>query len=154
MLPKIITFQDQSVFNFSASDVFTIVIDIEKYPDFIPWCDKIEIISRDNLGIIADSVIKFKSIIANYRSEISFFSPSENKNGYIKVVSNKGAFKYLNNVWEFIDRGKNKTLVKFSIECEFRSKIMHYMMSIIYKRAQQKVIAAFKNRIESLLKQR
>lgn len=151
LLPKIITFKDQSIFQFNALDIFNIIIDIEKYPSFIPWCHSIEIVSRGDTEIISNCVMKFKSKIAEYKSEISFKPPDICNDGYIKVRSNEGAFTYLQNDWKFIQLGINTTQVIFDIECQFRSKIMHYTMVLLYKKAQEKVISAFKHRIYSLL---
>ena len=152
MLPHVITFKEQSIFQFDATSIFNVIIDIEKYPDFLPWCEKVNIILRNDSSIVADSVMKFRSITAEYQSQILFYAPSKGENGYIKVTSNEGIFKYLNNTWEFIRKEKNKTLIKFSIECQFRSKLIHYTMSWNYKRAQEKVISAFKDRIYLILK--
>ncbi len=143
-----ITFKEQSIFYARALTVFNVILDVEKYPDFLPWCNEVKLIEQDSSMMIADSVIKFKAMKAEYRSHITFSVPSQDTGrGYIKVESNEGAFKYLNNMWEFIIKGDNKTLVKFGIECQFRSKLMHYTMSMVYNTAQQKIISAFKDRI-------
>ena len=152
MPPKLISFADQELFPYNALDIFNIILDVDKYPEFIPWCRQLKIISRNELKIIADSTIEFKSITASYQSEITFQPPSIDKVGYINVLSTQGAFKYLKNIWEFYYKDHKQTLVKFSINCQFRSKMMHYAMSMVYHKAQQKVIKAFKDRIYLLLR--
>lgn len=152
MLKKNIVFRDQSIFPFKSLGIFNIVIDIEKYPEFLPWCHTINIISRDESSIYANSIIKFKSTTVEYQSEISFRAPSIGHSGYINVQAHEGTFKHLFNTWQFINKQHNHTLVKFDIECEFKSTLMHYSMHLVYRKAQQKIITAFKNRMYSRLR--
>ncbi len=151
-MSRTIHFADQGLLNFSALDIFNVVIDIEKYPEFLPWCTQVKIISQCGNQIIADVTIMFKRITASYRSEITYSAPSDNKVGYIDVKSKHGAFKSLDSQWVFHQKRPKQTLIKFSIECEFKSRLMHYTMSMMYKKAQEKVMSAFKERIYNLLR--
>ncbi len=152
MLPKVIIFQEQSYFNYNARSIFDVIINIEEYPKFLPWCHSIKIISCDTSKIVAQCTMKFQSIIAEYESEINFCPPSKNTDGYINTTSNKGAFEYLKNSWQFVSKNTNKTLVKFDIECKFKSKLAHYTTTLVYKKAQKKIIQAFKNQIKTVIK--
>lgn len=151
-MSKIIHFADQGLLNFNSIDIFNIIIDIDKYPEFLPWCSQIKIISRNDSQIVADVTMKFKGMRASYRSKITHVPPSDNDIGYIDIVSKHGAFKYLQSQWQFHHKAPKQTLIKFSIDCEFQSRLMHYTMSVMYKRAQEKVMSAFKGRIYSLLR--
>ena len=52
--------QQQIIINYAAKDLYNIVLDIEKYPEFIPWCDSINILSKSKNEIIADMIVKHK----------------------------------------------------------------------------------------------
>jgi coenzyme Q-binding protein COQ10 len=138
-------YQDQMLLPFSAKYLFNIVIDIEKYPEFIPWCNNIKITSLSEKKINAIVQVKFKGIKAQYVSNIEYQEPTDDEKGSIKVISVEGSFKYLYNLWEFIPEGKC-CLVKFYIEYEFRSFILQSLINLVYKKAQEKIISAFKNR--------
>ena len=52
--------KQEKILPYQAKDLFNIVIDIEKYPEFIPWCSASRIVSHENNQIIADLMIKYK----------------------------------------------------------------------------------------------
>lgn len=134
---------------FPAKKLFDIVIDIEKYPEFIPWCYGVEILSSIQKRITAIMKVKFKGMKAEYISNVDFESPTADNVGYVKVISTKGSFKHLYNLWEFIPK-EDFCLVKFYIEYEFNSRILQILMNLVYKKAQTKIINAFKQRAYDL----
>lgn len=146
-------YQDQMLLPFGAQQLFDIVIDVEKYPEFIPWCESIKIISSSENKIKASVTVCFRGIKAQYISDIEHKIPTTTENGTVKVISVDGAFKYMYNLWEFIPQG-SATLVKFYIEYEFKSFILQSLINVVYKKAQEKIIAAFKNRAYKVIELR
>ncbi|WP_339048357.1 type II toxin-antitoxin system RatA family toxin [Candidatus Mesenet endosymbiont of Phosphuga atrata] len=123
------------------------IISIEKYPEFIPWCVAVNVIEKSHCKVIADVIANFKGIKARYTCEIVFNLPSIEQSCLIKVRATQGLFKHLYNVWELISQDENRTTVKFYIEFEFKSPFFQKMFGIAYKHAQKKIISAFKKRV-------
>ncbi|MEY2393100.1 type II toxin-antitoxin system RatA family toxin [Wolbachia endosymbiont of Tettigetta isshikii] len=144
--------KEQGAFFCSPDEIFQVVIDVEKYPDFVPWCKAIYIKEKIDGQMVVDLLAAFHGIKGKYTSGVNFLSPSRTNEGWIKAVSSNGIFKHLYNKWKFIPIGENKTMVKFYIEFEFKSSSLSTLLNSVYKYTQSKIIAAFKERVESLAK--
>lgn len=143
-------YEDESILNFAVHKLFEVIIDIEKYPEFIPWCVAVNVIEKGNCKIIADVIANFRGIKGRYTCEVVFNLPSMQQSCLIKVKATQGLFKHLYNIWELIPQDENRTIVKFHIEFEFKSSFFQKAFSIVYKRAQKKIISAFKKRVHLL----
>ena len=133
---------------YSAQQMYSLVMDIEKYPEFLPWCKKakiIEIISDDNLQ--ADLLINFKSFFEKYRSDVKH---SKNAKGeyFVEVIAIEGPFKKLINKWYFRQLDNGNCEVKFFIDFEFNSFLLTKMIGSIFSRAVEKMMKAFEDRAE------
>jgi coenzyme Q-binding protein COQ10 len=131
---------------YSAQKIYELVMDIEKYPEFLPWCKQAKIIqeiSKQNLH--ADLLINFKSFFEKYRSNVSHGKSGLNAY-FVDVVAIEGPFKKLVNQWQFRDLENGECEVKFFIEFEFNSIFLTKMLSPIFKKAAEKMMAAFEER--------
>lgn len=154
---------------YTAKQMFDLVMDIEKYPQFLPWClaAKITKIHKDN-HLEADLVINFKGFSQKYSSDVrsskisapqSFTDANSiplNKGNIdeeylISVAAIDGPFKNLVNSWEFKDI-KDGCEIKFYIDFEFKSVILGKMIGMIFEKATSKMIDAFENRANSIYK--
>jgi coenzyme Q-binding protein COQ10 len=121
-------------------------MDIEKYPQFLPWCKQtkiVKIISNKNLQ--ADVLVNFKNFFEKYRSDVKH---GQNPDGsyFIDVVAIEGPFKSLVNKWKFRDAGNNKCEVEFFIDFEFNSFFLSKMLGVIFEKAAEKMMNAFEER--------
>ena len=125
-------------------------MDIEKYPEFLPWCKQAKIIEKisDN-NLTADLLINFKNFFEKYRSDVKH---GKLENGYfVDVVAIQGPFKSLVNKWKFIDLGDEKSCqIEFFIEFQFNSFFLEKMLSAIFERATEKMMSAFEERAAQL----
>jgi coenzyme Q-binding protein COQ10 len=131
---------------YSAQKIYELVMDIEKYPEFLPWCKQAKIIqeiSKQNLH--ADLLINFKSFFEKYRSNVSHGKSGLNAY-FVDVVAIEGPFKKLVNQWQFRDLENGECEVKFFIEFEFNSIFLTKMLSPIFKKAAEKMMTAFEER--------
>ena len=131
---------------YSAQKIYELVMDIEKYPEFLPWCKQAKIIqeiSKQNLH--ADLLINFKSFFEKYRSNVSHGKSGLNAY-FVDVGAIEGPFKKLVNQWQFRDLENGECEVKFFIEFEFNSILLTKMLSPIFKKAAEKMMAAFEER--------
>jgi len=134
----------------SAKQMFDLVMDVESYPKFLPWCLAAKITSRfsDN-HLNADLVINFKGFSQKYSSDIRASKTIDNE-FLISVVAIDGPFKSLVNSWQFKDLSSQNTdascRVEFFIDFEFKSMILGKMIGIVFEKASNKTIDAFEKR--------
>ncbi|MGL9725580.1 MAG: type II toxin-antitoxin system RatA family toxin [Wolbachia sp.] len=141
-------YKEQDIFFCSSHKIFQIVFDVEKYPDFVPWCKAVYIKEKIESQMVVDLLAAFRGIKGKYTSEVTFLFQNREDESWIKAVSSSGIFKHLYNEWRFIPMDKNNTMVKFYIEFEFKSDSFFTLLNSVYKYTQSKIITAFKDRVK------
>ena len=125
------------------------VLDIEKYPEFIPFCDNSKVYERtdngDTINIIADLTIGKGPFKDTYKSDVEF----NKKDNCIHVTNIDGPLNHLSNKWSFIQQN-NQTEVTFDIDFEIKNKFLNTMMSASFKFGLEKIADAFQRRAEEL----
>ena len=125
------------------------VLDIEKYPKFIPFCIDSKIYEKedkkDEKLIIADLTIGKKPFVDTYKSNVRY----NKKNDSIYVTNIGGPLKYLENNWKFIQK-ENYTEVKFDIDFEINNKFLNMIMTKSFQFGLNKIADAFQKRAENL----
>lgn len=138
---------------YSAKKMHDLVMDIEKYPEFLPWCKQAKItetISPNNLH--ADLLINFKNFFEKYSSDVKH-GRHHDGSYFVDVVAVKGPFKNLVNKWKFRDvENEEKCEVEFFIEFEFNSFFLTKMIGAIFEKAAEKMMAAFETRAQTIYK--
>ena len=147
-------YKEQDTFFCSAKEIFEIIIDVEKYPDFIPWCKAVYIKEKIDNKMTVDLLAAFHGIKGQYTSEVTAIPPSETNEGWIKVKSENGIFEYLYNEWQILPIDKDVTMVRFFIEFKFKFDSFSVLLNSVYNYIQKKIISAFKDRAEKLSKQK
>jgi len=141
------TSKQEVIINHSAKSIYEIVLDIEKYPEFIPWCSNVQIHSKTNKNIIADLLVKYKFLQINFTSEVRF----DSNKLIINVIYIKGPLKNLQNQWKFVRIEDNKTNVHFIIKFEFKNFIYQKMTDVFFDLIENKMIYSFKKRADEIL---
>ncbi len=131
---------------FRPDQMYALVLDIEKYPEFLPWCDALRITSHTPNTLTAQMCVGFKGITERFTSRVEY---DENTHT-IEVYYQDGPFKYLRNTWVFIPDGDTACGVHFNIEFEFKSKILDKIMTPFFATAVQKMVQAFEQRAKDL----
>ena len=133
----------------SKENLIKIVLDIEKYPEFVPWCLKGKIHSINDRGnkneIIADLTIGKSFLNETYKSLVIYDKSLD----YILVTNIEGPLKYLENKWYFKSI-KNTTEVDFSIDFELKSKILNLLIAKSFDIGIRKITDAFEQRAKKL----
>ena len=130
------------------------VLDIENYPEFIPFCENSKVYERTDDGkitnIIADLTIGKGPFKDTFKSDVKFIK----KDDLIHVVNIGGPLKYLENSWKFIDIGNQlngyKTEVIFDIDFEIENKFLNILMTKSFQFGLEKIADAFQKKAESL----
>lgn len=133
--------------NFSPSQLYNLVLDIEKYPEFLPWCNDAKILNKSKDTILADLTIKFLTYKEKYTSEVTFIPFKE-----INVFQRSGPFKYLENSWRFKEIENHSSIVSIELCCEFRSSVLNKLIDQYIDLAMTKIYQAFIDRAYFLYK--
>ena len=126
-----------------------LVLDISKYPDFIPYCINSKIYEKKDLNnqvlIIADLTIGKGPFKDTYKSDVRF----NKKKDYIYVTNLDGPLKYLENKWYFKEKNKI-TEVSFEVNFELKNDFLNLVMSKSFQFGLDKIADAFQKRAEDL----
>ena len=131
------------------NQLINLVLDIEKYPEFVPFCLNAHVYEKKNEGditsIIADLTIGKGPFKDTYKSDVKF-----NKiDSTIKVTNIGGPLNHLNNTWEFKEQ-ENGTEISFDIDFEIENKFLNIVMTKSFQFGLNKIADAFQKRAEKL----
>jgi coenzyme Q-binding protein COQ10 len=135
----------------SASDMFDLVADVERYPQFVPLCRSLAVRKRstDAEGrdvIVADMTVAFKLIHETFTSRVTL----DRKTLEILVEYLEGPFQKMNNRWTFRPAGEDACDVEFFIAYEFRSRTLGILMGAMFDAAFRRFSAAFEKRADEV----
>jgi coenzyme Q-binding protein COQ10 len=130
-------------------DLIDFVLDIEKYPEFIPFClnSKVyEVKDEDEeIKIIADLTIGKRPFVDTYKSDVRY----KKSNDSIHVTNIDGPLKHLENNWKFIQK-ENFTEVQFDVDFEIKNKFLNLIMTKSFEFGLNKIADAFQKRAEEI----
>lgn len=135
----------------SASEMFDLVADVERYPEFVPLCHSLKIRQRtpkdDGIEVVvADMTVSFKLVKETFTSEVMLDRP----NLKITVRYLRGPFASLENRWTFEPKGDNACDVGFFIAYEFKSRVLALLMGSVFDAAFARFSAAFEKRADKV----
>ena len=135
----------------NKNQLIDLVLDIEKYPEFVPFCLDAHVYEKNTKGdlilIIADLTIGKGPFKDTYKSDVKF----NKKKSLIKVTNIGGPLNHLENTWYFNDH-KNGTEISFNIDFEIENKFLNIVMTKSFQFGLDKIADAFQKRAESLFK--
>ncbi len=136
---------------YSARQMYDLVADVQRYPEFLPWNSAARIRSRtprpDGSEVIeADLVISFKVFRERFGSRVVLF-PDDMK---IDTEYLDGPFKYLRSGWQFEDRAQGGCEVSFFVDFEFRNAILQKVIGVVFGEAMSRIVRAFEERARVL----
>ena len=129
---------------YTPAQMYTLVNDIPAYPEFVPACQRAEIISQDNDEIMA------KMYFASHGFEKSFSTCNRlQKDKMIEVRLLDGPFKHLEGFWRFESHGQGCEVI-LDMEFEFSSKLIGMMFCPVFIQVTTTLVEAFKKRAEQI----
>ena len=133
----------------SKDTLIKFVLDIEKYPEFIPFCESSKVYEiRDDgkvINIIADLTIGKGPFKDTFKSDVKFYK----ENDHLHVVNIDGPLNYMENNWIFEENG-TMTKVSFDIDFEIKNKFLNILMTKSFQYGLEKIADAFQKRAETL----
>lgn len=134
---------------YTAQQMYDLVADVGKYPEFLPWTAAARIRSDDKVDdhrvMDADLVISFKVFRERFTSRVTLW-PQDMK---IDTEYLDGPFKYMLSNWHF-EEMPSGCRVHFHVDFEFRNRILQGIIGVVFNEAMQRVVRAFEKRAEAL----
>ncbi|HEX2591944.1 MAG TPA: type II toxin-antitoxin system RatA family toxin [Rhizomicrobium sp.] len=132
--------------------MFQVVGDVEKYPQFLPWCVGLRVLKRDHVKgrevLQAEMIVGYKGIREKYTSRVILDCEAMT----ISVTQTDGPFRVLENHWKFAAED-NGTKVDVSLAYEFRSRMLNMVAGVAFGRVYEKMADAFEGRAKKLFEQ-
>jgi coenzyme Q-binding protein COQ10 len=128
---------ERKVVPYRPDQLFELVADVGKYPQFLPWCVGARVRSRTATELVADMSIGFGPFRETFTSRVALNRPYS-----MKVRYENGPFRYLNNHWAFLPHAQG-TEVDFQVDFEFRSRILQAAIGLVFHEAVRRMVAAF-----------
>lgn len=131
--------------------MFDLVADVDRYPEFLPWCVALRVIERDadeggRGAVLADMVVAYKMFRERFRSRVALDRPA----GKIDVEYVSGPFRSLRNCWRFIDKPGGGSVIEFEIDFEFRNFLLQATAQAVFDKAFSRMSGAFVARADDV----
>lgn len=140
------THAEQRYLPYTPDQLFDLVADVERYPEFLPWCVAARIRKREGDMFFADLVIGFKLIRERYTSKVKL----DRAGMGIDVTYTEGPFHYLNNHWKFIPAEDGGATIDFFVDFEFKSKLLQKVIGALFNEAVRLMVSSFEKRARQL----
>ena len=138
------THAEQRLLPYTPEQLYALVADVERYPEFLPWCVGARIRERRPGVIIADLIIGFRVFRERFTSRVALDPPRR-----IDVTYSEGPFRYLNNHWIF-EPAPGGCRVDFYVDFEFKSRVLQLLIEALFSEAVRRMVAAFERRAAAL----
>lgn len=141
--------REKRLLPYTAAQMYALVADVARYPEFLPWTAAARIRSRENLGdhevMEVDLVISFKVFRERFGSRV-VLRPGTRE---IETEYLDGPFKHMRSAWSFRDV-EGGCEVAFFVDFEFRTAILQKVIGVFFNEAMHRVVRAFERRAEDL----
>ena len=126
-------------------NLFDLVADVARYPEFLPWCLAARIRSHTEDRLVADLIIGFQAFKERFTSFVSL----DDEQLEIHVEYAEGPFKYLKNHWKFTPHPEGCE-IDFHVDFEFRSRLLQTVIESLFTEAVKRMVRAFEARADQL----
>ena len=140
-----ISHEEIKILPHSPNQMFDLVADVSKYPEFLPWCLASRIQKNDGKIMVADLLVGFQLLREKFTSRVNL----NQKGLLIDVEYQDGPFKYLENKWKFKTHPKGCE-INFNVNFEFKNFLFQSMMEKLFSSAVIKMVNAFEKRAKKI----
>jgi len=138
------THAEKRTLPYTPEQMYELVADVGKYPQFLPWCVAARVRSRTETELVADLTIGFGPFRETFTSRVALDRPR-----HVTVVYENGPFRYLNNKWTF-DPAPGGCTVNFFVDFEFRSRLLQAAIGVVFNEAVRRMVNAFLTRAKQV----
>ncbi|OYZ16855.1 MAG: ubiquinone-binding protein [Sphingomonadales bacterium 28-64-96] len=129
----------------SATEMFDLVADIGRYPEFLPWVQGMRVGPERDGIVVADMIVGFRMIREKFTSRVTLDRPRT-----VHVEYLDGPMKHLFNDWTFRDAPGGGCEIDFAVDFEFRNRAFEALAGMFFTQAFEKMVGAFVARAEAL----
>lgn len=135
---------------YRADQIYDLVADVARYPEFLPWTAAARIRSRSPISggeeVLADLVISFKVFRERFGSRVQLYP----ERGRIDTAYLDGPFKYMVSHWDIKPAESGGCVVDFEVDFEFRNPVLQSLIGVVFDQAMRRVVGAFEDRARVL----
>lgn len=130
---------------YTPKQLYDLVADVKKYPEFLPWCLKSRITKEEGDVFYADLIIGYKMMREKFGSKVTL-----DESDHIHVEYLSGPMKYLSNHWRFIEEEDGSCTIDFFVDFEFKNRILQNLIGVFFNEVVQRMVGAFEMRAHDL----
>lgn len=130
---------------YSAEQMFDLVADVARYPEFLPWVAATRVRSNSETEMVADMLVGFKALREKFTSRVIKDRPNR-----LEVIYVDGPMRDLDNVWHFRPMPDGGCELDFCVDFTFKNKMFEMLAGQYFDRAFRKMVAAFEARADAL----
>lgn len=137
---------------YSTRQIFDLIADVEKYPEFLPWCSAARVTERNGeTEAYAELVIAFKAIREKYTSHIQLTPPTHDSAPCsVQADMVEGPFHHLSSRWELTPGEEGGTDIHLTLDFRFKSALLEKLIGGLFGKASEKMVGAFRQRAREL----
>lgn len=135
---------EQRLLPWTPEQLFDLVADVERYPEFLPWVAAIRVRERSEQELVADLSVGFRALRETFTSRVRLDRPDA-----IAVEYLSGPLKYLHNDWRFVPENGG-TRLHFTVDFAFKSRLFERLAGAFFSDAFKRMVASFEARAEKL----
>lgn len=139
------THAEQRLVRHSPEQLFDLVADVRRYPEFLPWCLAARTRKQTDTELVADLIIGFQV----FKEQFTSYVQMDRDALIIKVEYTEGPFKYLINSWKFLKHPEGCT-IDFYVDFEFKSRLLQTVIESLFTEAVKRMVSAFETRADTL----
>ena len=130
---------------YRPEQLFDLVADVERYPEFLPWCLGARVRERKGNLIVADLLIGYRMVRERFTSRVLLDRPRR-----IDVSYTEGPFRHLDNHWLFEPQPDGSTMLDFYVDFAFRSRMLQRIIEVLFNEAVRRMVSSFETRARQL----
>jgi len=141
------TYTEKRTLPYTPEQLFTLVADVERYPEFLPWCKDCKILryKKGKDVFFSDLIVGYKMIKESFGSKVTLEAPN-----HIYVEYTSGPMKHLSNHWNFLHEEEGSCTIDFFVDFEFKSNLLQSIMGGFFNDIVHKMVKAFESRAFAL----
>ena len=139
-----VSFKKNKIISHPVKNIYNLVADVKKYPDFLPWCKNIIIKKKTKKYILTEVKVGFQNINESYVCKVLLYPQKRIALNYVS-----GPFEHLEIDWKFRKVSKNKTTVNFFCNFKFKSIFLRLCTSFFLENAVEKMVDAFEKKLNN-----
>ncbi len=130
--------QKTVLINHSASHMYALVDDVNKYPEFLPWCGGVDLIKQDDVSTIATLHIAYHGLHQKFTTENHKTYPN-----LMEIKLKDGPFKHLEGVWRFIELNEQACKIEFMLNYEFTNVFLEKIIAPVFSHIANTFVDGF-----------